>query len=326
MSTPPTPPEQAALDLGNILNKCLIGQAAAVEAFVAEISRHLALAPPLRRPGVFLICGPNLEGDHLLFPVGLALTGFSSAGVYSPAGADDRNVADLLASLTDHSKETSLRTQLKQNPRAVFVLQDIERVDPELLGQLKRSWSMGFAEDDNGEQVSLTDTIFILTTDVAQAQIGQIARSERDPDRLHIACLKALMDAGFPASLLRSINTAFGLQHLTPGELAHEHYRRLAEQVVSHGLVLDEGGVDARVLSHVMDVSPITYPENQIPSDDLDRRLAEARAQGARTVRLILVDDIIDVIPVGNPGVTEAASAPHATLASPSSDQQCTDG
>ena len=51
----------------------------------------------------------------------------------------------------------------------------------------------------------LAEATFVLTTEVAQEAIGQIARSEPDPDRLHVACLKLLVDAGFPASLLKSI-------------------------------------------------------------------------------------------------------------------------
>ena len=51
----------------------------------------------------------------------------------------------------------------------------------------------------------MADAIFVLTTEVAQEQIGQIARGEPDPDRLHVACLKALIDAGFPALIVKSI-------------------------------------------------------------------------------------------------------------------------
>ena len=39
--------------------------------------------------------------------------------------------------------------------------------------------------------------IFILTTEVAQDAIGEIARTDPDPARLHVECLKALVDAGF---------------------------------------------------------------------------------------------------------------------------------
>ena len=50
--------------------------------------------------------------------------------------------------------------------------------------------------------------IFILTTELAQDEIGEIARTDPDPARLHVECLKALVDAGFPASLLRHVDFA----------------------------------------------------------------------------------------------------------------------
>ena len=137
----------------------------------------------------------------------------------------------------------------------MFVLQDIDKAHPNLVKTLMTAWSQGFIDDEGGEKIPLAEAIFVLTTEVAQEAIGQIARSEPDSDRLHVACLKILVDAGFPASLLKSIDTAFALKSLTPGEAVLEHYRSFAEQVASHGLVLEEGGIDGRILAHSMDSS-----------------------------------------------------------------------
>ena len=48
--------------------KHLIGQDAAITAFAAEICRHIALSPLQRRPGIFLVAGPNIDGNHLGLP------------------------------------------------------------------------------------------------------------------------------------------------------------------------------------------------------------------------------------------------------------------
>ena len=169
------------------------------------------------------------------------------------------------------------------------------------------AWSQGFIDDEGGEKIPLAEAIFVLTTEVAQEEIGQIARSEPDPDRLHVECLKLLVDAGFPASLLKSIDTAFALKTLTPGEAVLEHYRSFAEQVASHGLVLEEGGIDGRILAHSMDSSiEPTIADTLLPRDKLDARLAQAKAAGIHTVRLVLGEGIIRVVPVGEPSVQEA--------------------
>ena len=117
---------------------------------------------------------------------------------------------------------------------------------------------------------------------------------------MHVECLKALVDAGFPASLLRRIDFAFGLKHLTAGELARAYYRSLAAQVASHGLVLEEGGLDAS------DPSPGHRPDRSNPLSRISccrgitslMRLAQVKTAGARTVRLILDDEVIRIVPV----------------------------
>ena len=86
-----------------------------------------------------------------------------------------------------------------------------------------------------------------------------------------------------------------------------EHYRSFAEQVASHGLVLEEGGIDGRILAHSMDSSiEPDIEDTWLPRDELDARLAQAKAAGIHTVRLVLGEGIIRVVPVGEPSVQEA--------------------
>lgn len=161
------------------------------------------------------------------------------------------------------------------------------------------AWSQGFADDEASERISLASAIFVLTTEVAQEQIGQIARDQPDPDRLHIECLKALVDAGFPAWLLRHVDFAFGLKRLTVGEVTRAYYERLAALVASHGLVLEDGGLDARILLQAIDptIEP-AVPDLLLPWDTLSDRLARIKTGGARTVRLILDNEFIRILPL----------------------------
>ena len=129
---------------------------------------------------------------------------------------------------------------------------------------------------------------------------------------------RLLVDAGFPASLLKSIDTTFALKTLTPGEAVLEHYRSFADQIAAHGLVLEEGGIDGRILAHSMDSSiEPTIEDALLPRDKLDARLAQAKAAGAHTVRLVLGEGIITVVPVGEPSVQGATSPQDAPPAAP---------
>jgi hypothetical protein len=90
-----------------------------------------------------------------------------------------------------------------------------------------------------------------------------------------------------------------------------EHHRSFAEQIASHGLVLEEGGIDGRILAHSIDSS--IEPDIQdvwLPRDKLDARLAQAKADGAHMVRLVLGEEMIKVVPVGDLRVHTKAIPP----------------
>lgn len=299
MPTPQDDPAQVMRGLAELTRKRLIGQDAAVEVFAVEAYRHIALGPLQRRPGVFLIAGPNAEDDHLDLVDGLVRSLKSLGGLYKLAGIPEEDIDQIFSSSPGAMEGTSLLQALKDRPDGVFVLQDIDQAHPNLVTRLERIWGHGYIIDDAGKPRSLADAMFILTTELAEGEIGEIARTDPDPARLHVECLKALVDAGFSASLLRHVDFAFGLKRLTTGELNHAYYERLAALVASHGLVLEEGGLDARILLHAMDpTAEPTVPDLMLPWDNLSDRLAQLKAAGAGTVRLILDDDVIRILRV----------------------------
>jgi hypothetical protein len=319
MSTRSLTRDEAMHALVTQTRRYLIGQDAAVAAFAAEICRHIAASSAQQRPGIFLVAGPNSDGDHLGLPSGLADSRRTGGGLYEFASGHGEDLAHVFAPVSGGTEVRSLLYSLKNNPTGVLVLRDIDKAHPALLGNLMGAWSQEFVFDDAGEKISMANAIFVLTTEVAQEQIGQIARDEADPDRLHVACLKVLLDAGLPASLLKSIDTVFALKALTSGEAVLEHHRSFAEQIASHGLILEEGGIDGRILAHSMDSSIEPNIEDVwLPRDEFDARLAQAKAAGIHTVRLVLGEGIINVVPVGEPRVhTEAIPPANAIPLSP---------
>lgn len=300
MSTPQQDPAQVIQGLVALTRKRIIGQDAAVEVFALELCSHIALGPLQRRPGVFLIAGPNVEEDHLDLIGGLVRSLRRMGGLYKLAGNPGEDLDQIFSSSPVATEGASLLQALKHNPDGVFVLQDIDQAHPNLRTRLERIWRHGSIVDEAGRSHALVDSMFILTTGLAQDQIGEIARSEPDPARLHVECLKALVDAGFPASLLRHVDFAFGLKRLTESELMRAYYERLAALVASHGLVLEEGGLDARILLQVIDpTAEPAVPDIMLPWDNLSDRLAQFKAAGAYMVRLILENESIRVAPVG---------------------------
>jgi hypothetical protein len=323
MPTRSLPYDQILRELITRIRKRFIGQDAAVAAFAAEICRHIAASPAQQRPGIFLIAGPNVGNDHLGLPAGLADSLRTGGGLYELSSIQGDDLAHLFAPTSGGTQVRSMLYVLKNNPTGVLVLRDIDKAPPELIRKLMNAWSQGFAEDEGGEKIALASTIFVLTTEVAQAQIGQIARDEPDPDRLHVQCLKLLLDAGFPAPLLKSLDAVFALKALTPGEVVLEHYRSFTDQIASHGLVLEEGGIDGRILAHSMDKTIEPCIEDAwLPRDELDARLAQAKVAGVHTVRLVLREGIVAVIPVGELSAQDATNPSADALPAVSPDDE----
>jgi hypothetical protein len=325
MSTPQEVPAQVIRGLVALTRKRILGQDAAVEVFALETYSHIALGPLQRRPGVFLIAGPNVEGDHLDLVVGLVQSLKRMGGLYKLAGNPCEDIAHIFSS-SPATEGSSLLQVLKDSPDGVFVLQDIDQAYPNLRTRLEQMWSHGYIVDEAGKLCSLADAIFILTTEVAQDEIGEIARTDPDPARLHVECLKALVDAGFPASLLRHVDFAIGLKRLTAGEMARAYYNRLAALVASHGLVLEEGGLDARILLQAIDpTTEPAVPDIMLPWNDLSDRLAQIKTAGAHLVRLVLDNEFIRIVPVGGLTPQWVIDAFAAAAPVPSADGEAKD-
>ena len=96
------------------------------------------------------------------------------------------------------------------------------------------------------------------------------------------------------------------------------HYcQDLADQVSEHGLVLEEGGLDARLVTHGLDPVVGAYAKGtEALLDRLDVDLARVKTEGIERVRLVLGEESILVLPVDRPLEEDAA------LASGNADQE----
>ena len=144
MSTRSLTVDEAMRELVTQIRKHLIGQDAAVAAFAAEICRHIALSPLQRRPGIFLIAGPNIDDDHLGLPIGLAATFRKTGGRYELASSHGEDMGHVFTPRSSGTEVRSLLQSVRDNPTAMFVLQDIDKAHPNLVTSLMTAWSQGF--------------------------------------------------------------------------------------------------------------------------------------------------------------------------------------
>jgi ATP-dependent Clp protease ATP-binding subunit ClpA len=289
----------------------IFGQDTAIDALAAELSRRLETRSDHRPLAVVLLAGPDRSGtkadlvgvlaDALDVPI-------HQYDLSPPWGEEDALIFGLNPGVPAW---LSLQQSLTDHPRAIVALKAVEQAHPAVLSRLQAAWTSDRLLEPSGTEVATTGAIFILTTELGQGTVGQLARQEIDPDRLHVAAVKHLADAGFPIPVLRSIDAVIGLKSHTPGELTREYRSQIAEQVRAHGLVLADGGIDARIVTDLMAPAIGPYVEGEwAVRDRLDADLIRAKAEGAETVRLVLGDEGIRIVPVGRPLQEEPQSSP----------------
>jgi ATP-dependent Clp protease ATP-binding subunit ClpA len=287
----------------------IFGQDAAIDALAAELSLCFANRSDERPLGVFVLAGPDVNDKAgVLRSLAAAL---GAAGRFydlsPPWGGEDALILGMNPTLP---RSMSLQQQLRDRPRSVIILKAVELAHPTIVSRLMSAWTSNRLQDPSGEEVSTREAIFILTTELAQGEIGELARHVSDPDRLHVSAVKLLADAGFPIPVLRSVDAVVCLKRLTVGELTRHYCQDLADQVSEHGLVLEEDGLDARLVTHGLDPVVGAYAKGtEALLDRLDVDLARVRTEGIERVRLVLGEESILVLPVDRPLEEDAALA-----------------
>ena len=294
MTTPSQPLPPSEQELASLLIAITIGQDAVAHA----IAREFVPRPPSHlgeRSGVFLLAGFQPQA-HLKMAARLAEELHLRTVGFDLSSDWGRGPALFTSGLRD-SDVGSLADHVRAGPGLLVVLTNVEKAHPEVLAQIEAAWRSGGIRDHVGDVIPLGGTTFMLTTELASQAIGQMARHETDPDRLHVACLKMLLDEGCPASILARIDRLFCLRYMTPGEKAREQHRRLVEAVEEDGLQLAAGGIDARILIDIMDPPVGLYADPDCaPLADFDEHLADAKARGIGTVRLVLAERGVAVV------------------------------
>ncbi|ANY82698.1 hypothetical protein BB934_31055 (plasmid) [Microvirga ossetica] len=307
----PIVPVPTAAMIADALSGAVIGQDPTLAALATAVHAQLTLHQPGRPTGVLLLAGPDVARAKDAIAHALADVLGYDWGLYDLADPD-LTVEQLFRSGPSGPRPGSLSHQLMRVPHSVIVLDGIERADPPVLERLIASWRNGVILDIAGEGIPTDAAIFLLTTAVAPARLGQIGREDLSADQRHLACLKILSDEGVPAGLLCGVDVAFCLQGLTMRDIARECRRRLEQQVASHGLSLTEDGLITEVLTCAMTsalgVSTLAFRHRRVA---LDRRLAQCRKTGVTRIRLVMDGDEIGVVPVKP--ADAAKSAPSAS-------------
>lgn len=312
MTTPSDASPLDAQQLATLIKSEVLGQNAVADAFAAEFALRYQIPVAERPSSVFLLAGAGGMNDKTLIGSTPMFSLQVEREIYDLSDKAG-SFPEMFFGSTHFRPGTAptLVNALKKRPGLFVLLLSFDKADPVIILEFLSAWKTGTLRNNEGKDPPINGTTFVLTTDLAGESIGQLARRESDPDRLHIESLKLLLDAGFPAGVLTCIDRVFCLRSNTLGELARAQHQEYQEQVEKHGLQLEVGGIDARILIDAMyPPTGLFTAESGVDFDDLDRQLSEAKAQGVSVVRLVVGDENVLVIPMNEHASTALSSAP----------------
>jgi ATP-dependent Clp protease ATP-binding subunit ClpA len=166
------------------------------------------------------------------------------------------------------------------------------------------AWNDGFVTElSDGAKIPTNEAIFILTTNAAARRIGDMARQHSgDRGDLDRMVKSALADAQFAPEVLSRIDEVFAFREMQGLDIARVVALEIENLARQFELEISAGGIDPHILLNSIDaLSKQSKGGVRDISRALEKQitdgLIDARAAGAKRVRLQAVDELIVVIP-----------------------------
>lgn len=166
------------LNMGDYLNKRIIGQARAVNSIVKAIKRsRVGLQDELKPNGVFLFLGSSGVGKtHLTKELAKYLFGSKDSFIRIDMSEymESFNVSRLIGSppgYVGHEQGGQLTEKVRRKPYSVILLDEIEKAHPDIFNILLQVFDDGILTDGLGRTINFRNTIIIMTSNIGVRKI-----------------------------------------------------------------------------------------------------------------------------------------------------------
>jgi type VI secretion system protein VasG len=207
---------KAILNLGETLNRRVIGQRHALDAIAARIQTSRAkLDNPNKPIGVFMLAGPSGVGKT---ETGLALAEALYGGEQNiiTINMSEFQEAHTVSTLkgappgyVGYGEGGILTEAVRRKPYSVVLLDEVEKAHPDVHEIFFQVFDKGWMEDAEGRYIDFKNTVILLTTNVGTDLIMGLCK---DPDLMPdveglAQALRAPLLKTFPPALLGRIVT-----------------------------------------------------------------------------------------------------------------------
>lgn len=202
-----------------------------------RLRNRLAMSGRTKPIAVFMFAGSPGTGKTLLAKTlaeGLHQQGYGSSEPYL--------LIDMTRFNTAYSREKlekRLAVEIKKSAKQIIILDEFEKAEDSIRQFFLHPWEEGFFEDNEDHKISVTEVIFIITTNAGQNEIEQKEQKEQKENyEKKLSRCKEIVTPLFSKELLSRCDYVFPFPPLRGINLAQVILKLMIQHAEHHNLTL----------------------------------------------------------------------------------------
>lgn len=215
------------------------------------------LGNPQAPTGVFLLAGPSGVGktETALAVAELLYGGERFLTTINMSEFQEKHALSRLIGAppgyVGYGEGGVLTEAVRQRPYSVILLDEVEKADPDIMNLFYQVFDKGVANDGEGRAINFRNTLIFMTTNLAAAQINQLAMTEPACSTEAITeAIRPLLAKHFKPALLARMNIIpyLPIDSAIMRELVEVRLHQLTQRIAPRGIALT---FDAAVISAI---------------------------------------------------------------------------